>query len=378
MMCFDFGLNTAFRAEFLPMLKTMNRREVLYSIAGGLAAATFGCTGRIYSTEKVKKSRLGIADFSFNIRLRAERTGKMKGNLSDPLNFLDYCHNIGAGGIQMNLGVRDEAYTRKIRQKTEKYQMFIEGSASLPRDKSGVERFDAAVRTAGQTGAGVVRTAIGGRRYEQFDSAEQFRAFAERTRKSLQLAEPVAAEHRIRLAIENHKDWRIDQMLDMLRSISSEYLGVCVDTGNSFALLEDPMAVVEAYAPYAFSVHLKDMALAEYEDGFLLADVPLGQGVLNLTKMIGIFRKANPGINFSLEMATRDPLQVPCLTEKYWATFEDVPGSDLARTLKYVRANASPKQILPKVNHLPMGELVKIEEANIKYCLAFAKEHLDL
>jgi len=356
----------------------MNRREVLYSIAGGFAAATFGCAARIYDTEKIKKSRLGIADFSFNIRLRAERTGKMKGNLGDPLNFLDHCHNIGAGGIQMNLGVRDEAYTRNIRQKTEKYEMFIEGSASLPRDKSDVERFNAAVRTARQAGAGIVRTAIGGRRYEQFDRAEQFRAFAERTIKSLQLAEPVAAEHRIRLAIENHKDWRIDQMLDMLKYISSEYLGVCVDTGNSFALLEDPMAVVEAYAPYAFSVHLKDMALAEYEDGFLLADVPLGRGLLNLAKMIGTLRKANPGINFSLEMATRDPLQVPCLTEKYWATFEDVPGSDLARTLKYVRDNASPKQILPKVNHLPMNELVRIEEANIKQCLAFATEHLDL
>lgn len=356
----------------------MNRRELLYSIAGGFAAATFGCTGRINGTEKVKKSRLGIADFSFNIRLRAERTGQMKGNLGDPLNFLDHCHNIGAGGIQMNIGVRDEAYARKIRQKTKKYGMFIEGSASLPHDKSGAERFDAAVRTAMQAGAGVIRTAIGGRRYEQFDSAEQFRAFAERTGKSLQLAEPVVARRRIRLAIENHKDWRIDQMLDMLRRISSEYLGVCVDTGNSFALLEDPMAVVEAYAPYAFSVHLKDMAVAEYEDGFLLADVPLGQGVLNLQKMIGIFRKANPKINFSLEMATRDSLQVPCLTEKYWATFEDVPGSDLARTLRYVRANASPKQILPKVNHLPTDKLVKIEEDNIKQCLAFAKEHLDL
>jgi len=356
----------------------MNRREVLYSIAGGLAAATFGCAARISGTEKVKKSRLGIADFSFNIRLRAERAGKIKGNLGDPLNFLDHCHNIGAGGIQMNLGVRDQAYARKIRQKAEEYDMFIEGSVSLPRDNSGVEKFDASVRTARQAGAGVVRTAIGGRRYEQFDRAEQFRAFAERTRKSLQLAELVLAEHRIRLAIENHKDWRIDQMLDMLKYISSEYLGVCVDTGNSFALLEDPMAVVEAYAPYAFSVHLKDMALAEYEDGFLLADVPLGRGLLNLAKMIGILRKANPGINFSLEMATRDPLQVPCLTEKYWATFEDVPGSDLARTLKYVRDNASPKQILPKVNHLPMNELVRIEEANIKQCLAFATEHLDL
>ncbi|MFB0551898.1 MAG: sugar phosphate isomerase/epimerase family protein [Phycisphaerae bacterium] len=365
----------------------MNRREVLCSIAGGLAAATIGDLGRIYGAEQAKRSRLGIADFSYNIRLRAERSGQMnpahqrwawmKGKLGDPLSFLDHCHNIGAGGIQMNISVRDEAYTRKLREKAHKYDMFIEGSASLPRDKSGVERFNAAVQTAKQAGAKVIRIAIGGRRYEQFSKADEFKEFAKRTLKSLQLAEPVAARYRMRLAIENHKDWRINQMLDMLRRIGSEYVGVCVDTGNSFALLEDPMAVVEAYAPYGFAAHLKDMAVAEYEEGFLLADVTLGQGLLDLPRMVHILRKERPEIKFCLEMATRDPLKVPCLTEKYWATFEDVPGSDLARTLRYVRANASPER-LPKVNHLPLNELVRLEEDNIKKCLAFAKEHLNL
>ncbi len=355
----------------------MNRREVLCSIAGGLAAATIGDLGKVYGAEQAKRPRLGIADFSYNIRLRAERTGRMKGKLADPLNFIDNCHKIGAGGIQMNIGIRAEDYTRKLLGKAQNYDMFIEGSASLPRNKSGVEKFDATVRTAKQTGAKVVRIAIGGRRYEQFSKAEEFKAFAERTWKSLQLAEPVAARHRMRLAIENHKDWRIGQMLDMLSRIGSEYVGVCIDTGNSFALLEDPMEVVQAYAPYAFSVHLKDMAVDEYQDGFLLADVSLGQGLLDLPRMVRILRKARPGVQFSLEMATRDPLKVPCLTEKYWATFADVPGSDLARTLRYVRANASP-QILPKVNHLPLNELVELEEANIKKCLAFAKEQLNL
>jgi len=354
----------------------MNRRDMLFSMATGLAAFTLPEVARAYGGG-AKKSRLGIADFSYNIRLRAERTGRMKGKLGDPLNFLDHCHNVGAGGVQMNIGIRDEAYTRKIRQKVEAYDMFIEGSASLPRDKSSVERFNATMRTAKQSGAEVVRIAVGGRRYEQFSKAEEFKAFAKRTWKSLQLAEPVAARHRMRLAIENHKDWRIGQMLDMLRRIGSEYVGVCVDTGNSFALLEDPMAVVEAYAPYGFAAHLKDMGVAEYEDGFLLADVPLGQGLLDLPRMVHILRKVKPEIQFSLEMATRDPLKVPCLTKNYWATFADVPGSDLARTLRYVRENASPER-LPKVNHLPLDELVELEEANIKKCLAFAKEHLNL
>jgi sugar phosphate isomerase/epimerase len=355
----------------------MNRRTMLHSIAGGLALAAIENMPTVYGSETSEKKQLGIADFSYNIRLRAERSGKVKGRLADPLGFLDHCHKVGAGGVQMDIGVRDKTYIQKLRQQARRYGMFIEGSAGLPPDRSKVERFDAIVRTAKDAGAKVIRVAIGQRRYEQFDTAEGFKAFAERTWKSLQGAEPVVARHRMRLAIENHKDFRIDQMLGMLKRLDSEYVGVCVDTGNSVALLEDPMEVIEAYAPYGYSAHLKDMAVAEYGDGFLLADVPLGQGLLDLPRMVRILEKARPDIQFSLEMATRDALKVPCLTEKYWATFENVSGTDLARTLRYVRTNASPDR-LPKVSHLPLNEWVKLEEDNIKASLAYAKNRLNL
>ena len=355
----------------------MNRRKFLHSFAGGLALTAIDNLTKAYSSETTIRKRLGIANFSYNNRLRAERTGKIKGRLANPLGFLDHCHRIGAGGVQMDIGVRDKTYIRRIRQKLQSYNMFIEGSAGLPRDSSNVEQFADIVRTAKESKAKVIRVAIGGRRYEQFNKAEEFKAFAERTLKSLQLAEPVVNQHRMRLAIENHKDWRIDQMLGMLKRIDSEYIGVCLDTGNSFALLEDPMEVVEAYAPYSFSAHLKDMAVAEYQDGFLLADVPLGQGLLDLPRIVHILNKARLEIQFSLEMSTRDPLKVPCLTEKYWATFENVPGSDLARILRYVRTNASP-ELLPKVSNLPLNELIKLEEKNIKECLTYAKNRLNL
>lgn len=355
----------------------MNRRDVLHSFAGGLTAATFGDLTAAYSARRQGKSGLGIAQFSYSARLRADRSSRSKMLLSDPLNFIDHCHKVGAGGVQLNIGIRDQDYAVRLREKAGTYGMFVEGSLSLPKDQADVERFEGALRTAKQAGASVIRIAIGGRRYEQFSKAEQFEAFAANTRQSLRLAEPVAAREQIRVAIENHKDWRIDQMLDMLKRLGSEYVGVCVDTNNSFALLEDPMDVVEAYAPVAFSVHLKDMAVAEYEDGFLLADVPLGQGVLDLAKMVEVLRKANPKINFSLEMSTRDALEVPCLTDKYWATFAAVPGSDLARTLRYVRTNAAAGR-LPKVNHLPLDKLVRLEEENIEKCLAFAREYLTL
>jgi sugar phosphate isomerase/epimerase len=256
--------------------------------------------------------------------------------------------------------------------------MFIEGIVDLPGDQAGVERFEAQVRTAKRAGAKVIRAVImPGRRYETFDSAEQFRRSADRGRRSVELAEPVAAREAILLAIENHKDHRVSERLELLKRISSEYVGVCVDTGNSVALLEDPMEVVRAYAPWAMSSHLKDMAVREYGGGFLLSEVPLGEGILNLPEMIGLLRRARPEILFTLEMITRDPLKVPCLTEKYWATLAEVPGRDLARTLKMVRASAS-KPPLPRVSHLPLDEQIRQEEENIKKCLGFARERLRL
>src|SRR6185437_7355223 len=111
-----------------------------------------------------------------------------------------------------------------------------------------------------------------------------------------------------------------DELLSLLRKVGSDSLGVCLDTCNSISLLEDPMEVVEALAPRAFTTHFKDMGLDEYREGFLLSEVRFGSGILDLARVVRVLRDARPGIRFNLEMITRDPLKVPCLTQSYWAT----------------------------------------------------------
>ena len=255
--------------------------------------------------------------------------------------------------------------------------MFVEASVRPPKDQADVERFEAEIATAKNAGVTVARTVLpsqgSGRRYESYDSAEAFQETRTRGRRMLELAEPVMARHRMRLAVENHKDERIPERLETLKAISSEYVGACVDTGNDVSFLEDPMAVVEAYAPWAFSVHLKDMAVQEYEDGFLLAEVPLGEGVLDLPKIVQVLRSRHPEARFSLEMMTRDPLKIPCLTDGYWAAMGDVPGRNLACTLKMVRTRGR-KEPLPRVSHLPLSEQFEIEDANVRKCLARAAD----
>jgi sugar phosphate isomerase/epimerase len=161
-----------------------------------------------------------------------------------------------------------------------------------------------------------------------------------------------------------------------MRRLASEYVGVTLDTGNNIALLDDPMGTVKALAPFAFSCHLKDMAVEERDDGFLLAEVPLGTGFLDLPAIVQTLRQANRDIRFNLEMMTRDPLVIPCLTDGYWTTFGDVPGRDLARTLAMVRKHAR-KERLPKITALGQGEQLDVEERNVRQSFRYAKEKLE-
>jgi hypothetical protein len=112
-------------------------------------------------------------------------------------------------------------------------------------------------------------------------------------------------------------------------------------------------------------------------DGFLLSEVLPGDGYLDLPRVIGMIQQARPKTRFTLEMITRDPLKVPCLGDKYWASFPDRNGIYLARTLRFVNAHKSSKP-LPQVSQLTHEEQMRAEAQNVVACLRYAHENLAL
>jgi sugar phosphate isomerase/epimerase len=314
---------------------------------------------------------MGVAIFSFAHRQRRDPS------ISDPLAFLELARKIGAGGIQTSLGRLDEARGAELRRKADAAGMWIEGSESLPKGKADLDRFEATLKGIRAAGADRFRTVLlGGRRYEAFDSPEGWPDFVRESRARLELAEPLLAKHGVTAMFENHKDFRVPELLPFLKSIGSERIAVCADFANNFTLLEDNAEVVEALAPVSAGAHVKDMLVAEYEEGFLAADVALGAGIHDLPRMIGALRKAKPSLRLCLEMSTRDPLKVPVYGRKYWTTMKDVPASDLARTLRTVRERGVPREKLPLIDSLPPEERVKIEEEAAAKSLAYAAEVL--
>jgi 3-oxoisoapionate decarboxylase len=342
---------------------TPTRREALAAAAGALLA---GPRLAIADTPALRV-RMGVVIHSYGAR-----------RFDNPAAFLDHCATLGAAGVQTAIGTRPAAELAALKDKATAHGMYLEGIVGLPRDAGDVARFDAQVRSAKEAGAAVVRSVcLNTRRYETFETAEQYRDFAKRSWESLKLAEPVAAKHDLQLGVENHKDWRAEELLDILRRLSSRHVGVTLDTGNSIALLEDPMEVIKAYAPFTVTTHFKDMGVAEYEQGFLLSEVPLGEGLLDLQEAVAILRRARPAVRLNLEMITRDPLRVPCLTPKYWATFQTLPGKHLADTLAMVKAKKFPKP-LPTIGQLDRAGRVAVEDDNVRRCLAYARDTLGL
>jgi hypothetical protein len=98
---------------------------------------------------------------------------------------------------------------------------------------------------------------------------------------------------------------------------------------------------------------------------------------LDLSWVVDSIRKARPRARLNLEMITRDPLKVPCLTDKYWVTFPERTGVYLARTLALVRGHP-PREPLPHISGLEELARRRQEEDNVKQCLAYAGERLGL
>ena len=72
-------------------------------------------------------------------------------------------------------------------------------------------------------------------------------------------------------------------LVEILQQIGSQYVGICLDTVNSFGAGEGPEAVVDALGPYVVNLHIKDFTVRRHPSmlGFEVQGTPAGQGMLN-------------------------------------------------------------------------------------------------
>jgi len=344
----------------------MTRREMLASTSSTLAYLSVAG----FQAQAPMLKNMGGEPPGFAFRSRA-----------GGFDILEHCRGLGLGAVRMSLPSTDPAAIRELRKKVDSYGMRLIISLPTPKEAGALAQYEAGVRAASELGAVTTHASFTARRYEEFDSFEAFKASFERHQKSVELAEPVLRKYKMKLAIENHKGWRAAEHVAWVKRVGSEYVGACYDFGNNIALCEDPAETLELLAPVTIYASFKDMAVAAYDEGFLLSEMALGEGMLDIPGMVKVLQQKDPNMIFALEMITREPLKIPVFTKKYWATFDDtyspLPGRDLARVLEIVRTTP-PKTPLTRTAGLSSAEGLKLEDDLINRSIVYARKNLTL
>ena len=340
------------------------------------SAAFAAGTALLASAANARQSKLGLVAYCFNLAAKNHGTVSGAPKFSDPLIFIEQAAQLGASAVQIPFGICEASRVWAIRDAAERRNIALESTVALPKNDPDRDRFDAELKTLRELGVKIARTVLlPGRRYEQFTSIFDYANAMRVATKALSDAEKIARKHDLKLALENHKDHTTEERLALLEQFSSEHIGACLDIGNNISLLEDPVETARAFAPWTLTVHFKDQGVRESADGFLLADVPVGQGAINLKEIIAIVRAKKPTARFHLELITRDPLRSPIYQDTYWRTLDAIKAPQLGSTLALLKSQSAPIDF-PLVSKLSAEQQVRAERANIEQSLRYSAEQL--
>lgn len=135
------------------------------------------------------------------------------------------------------------------------------------------------------------------------------------------------------LAIENHDRFSARVLARIIERIGSGYVGICLDTVNSFGALEGPGVVLEALGPLVVNLHVKDFTIfrASHSMGFKVEGRPAGQGRLNVPWLLEKLGGLGLDPNAILELWTphEETLPATIAKEETWA----VASVEYLRTL---------------------------------------------
>lgn len=126
----------------------------------------------------------------------------------------------------------------------------------------------------------------------------------------------------VTLAIENHDRFSARTLADIVAMLGSPYVGVCLDTVNSFGALEGPGVVAQTLGPFVVNLHVKDFVVRRvaHNMGFTITGTPAGQGMLDLPGLLGSLAARGRKPNLILELwPTPEPeLAATLEKERLW------------------------------------------------------------
>ncbi len=134
---------------------------------------------------------------------------------------------------------------------------------------------------------------------------------------------PELKERKIRLAIENHDRLKARQFEEIIQSVATEWVGICLDSVNSMGAGEGFETVSEILIPYTINLHIKDFTIfrVSHKMGLVIEGRPAGKGRLNIPELVAKLSLTGRCNSAILELWTPpgSDLRATISKEKEWA-----------------------------------------------------------
>jgi sugar phosphate isomerase/epimerase len=177
---------------------------------------------------------------------------------------------------------------------------------------------------AHQLNAKAVRVVLSGvlegdrRKVDGGDWQAHLRRCAERLRQLV----PMLERFGVPLALENHQDATAEELVWLCEQSGTEFVGVCLDTGNPLAVLQDPVEFARSVAPFVRDVHLKDYRLLPAPQGVYLQRCPLGKGVVDFEAVLrALTNQAPKDLPVHIELGALQKRHIRWRDPSWWETF---------------------------------------------------------
>ncbi|MDH3652135.1 MAG: hypothetical protein OEQ53_20780, partial [Saprospiraceae bacterium] len=80
--------------------------------------------------------RLGISAASYVLRGYASIASTKYPPFRDAMDMIEHCHSLGAGGMQVGVRNWTREFARRVRDRSQQLDLFVEGQIRLPADKA--------------------------------------------------------------------------------------------------------------------------------------------------------------------------------------------------------------------------------------------------
>lgn len=175
-----------------------------------------------------------------------------------------------------------------------------------------------------------IAAALGARTLRSMVQSQEVAGGPQQAVDALRASLPALESAGVTLALETYEQIPTSLLLDIVRSVGSERVGICLDPANCVAGLERPADVIAQCAPLTKNLHVKDFGFSRQDAwvGFSYSGAPLGEGLLDLElELVSVYGQGSEEIDDA----------APSAIVEHWLPWQGDIGTTIAAEREWTR-----------------------------------------